>query len=245
VPDISLIMPTRERPFLARRMLDSVFATASRPSHLEVVLYIDGDDRPSHEINHPNLQIIKVIGPRAKMGAMTRACYAASRGRYTMLANDDLVFRTPGWDRVIVERFLVWADRVALVWGNDLFRGARLPTHPFLSRTTCELMGGICPEAYRRDYIDTHIYDIFCALDRLGHDRRVFLPDLIFEHTHVENGKAEADRTSIKLRKEADEVTYISWAEERRLAAARLARHIESSSVSQGTSDRPIRRRTG
>jgi hypothetical protein len=230
VIDISLILPTRERPLLALRMLESVFATASRPTELEVILYIDRDDRASHEIDHPNLRIVKLICPRAKMGAMTQACYAASSGRYVMLANDDLVCRTSGWDQAIRESFEACADQVALVWGNDLFRGARLPTHPFLSRTACEIMGGICPEAYRRDYIDTHIHDVFCALCRLGHDRRVFLPDLIFEHLHVENGKAEMDNTAIKFRKAEDEMTYIAWAEERRLAAARLARHIESAS---------------
>jgi hypothetical protein len=211
-------------------MLDSVFATASRSTELEVVLYIDGDDRPSHAIDHPNLRIVKLIRPRASMGVMTQACYAASSGRYIMLANDDLVCRSFGWDRVIQDRFDACEDEVALVWGNDLFRGERLPTHPFLSRTVCEIMGGICPEAYRRDYIDTHIYDIFCLLCRLGHDRRIFLPNLIFEHMHVENGKAEADSTSIKFRKEEDEMTYIAWGEERRLAATRLARHIEAGS---------------
>jgi hypothetical protein len=31
----------------------------------------------------------------------------------------------------------------------------------------------------------------------------------------------------MKLRKSDDEITFVAWAEERRLAAARLARHIE------------------
>ena len=224
--DFSLILPTRERPALARRMLDSVFATAERPENVEIIAYVDHDDRASLALEHPCLSLVKLVRPRATMGAITQACYAAASGRFIMLANDDIVFRTPGWDRAVLERFHAVGDDLALVWGNDLFRGARLPSHPILSRTACELMGGVCPEQYRRDYIDAHIYDIFRLLSRIGHHRLVYMPDVVFEHLHVENGKAAADSTSVKLRRSDDEVTYIAWAEERELAAHRFAQHI-------------------
>jgi hypothetical protein len=232
VIDISMILPTRERPALARRMLDSVFATADHPAGLEVVLYVDRDDTLSHGIDHAGLKLVRLLGPRAKMGAMTQACYAASHGRVIMLVNDDQVFRTAGWDTEILTTFARFPDDVALLWGNDLCRGASFPTHPVLSRTVCEIMGGVCPRAYRRDYIDTHIYDVFCTLRRLGHDRLIHLSHVVFEHLQVDVGKAEMDNTSIKLSKADDEITYIAWADERRLAAARLFRHIDSASGS-------------
>jgi len=231
LPDISLILPTRERPTQARQALDSVARTADRPRQLEVILYVDLDDVPSHGIEHPDLKVVKLIRPRAKMGAMTQACYAASAGRYVMLLNDDVVCRTAGWDAAILARLEQYADDVALVWGNDLFRGATLPSHPILARTACAIMGGVCPQKYHRDYIDAHIYDVFCALRRLGHDRLVYLPDVVFEHMHVEAGKAPFDNTAVKQRKTDDELTYIAWAEERWLAAARLARHIETAAA--------------
>jgi hypothetical protein len=230
-----MILPTRERPALARRMLDSAYDTADDPDGLEVVLYVDRDDLPSHGIDHTGLKLLRLIGPRAKMGAMTQACYAASHGRVIMLVNDDQVFRTAGWDTEILGTFAHYADDVALVWGNDLCRGASFPTHPVLSRTVCEIMGGVCPQTYRRDYIDTHIHDVFCVLRRLGHDRLIHLSHLVFEHLQVDVGKAEIDNTSIKLSKADDEITYIAWAEERRLAAARLFRHIDSASGTLST----------
>jgi hypothetical protein len=213
-------------------MLDSVYETADDPDGLEVVLYIDRDDRSSHRIAHAGLRLVKLISRRAKMGAMTRACYAASHGRVIMLVNDDQVFRTAGWDTEILSTMAGFRDDVALLWGNDLCRGASFPTHPILSRTVCDILGGICPGAYRRDYIDTHIYDVFCSLRWFGPDRLVHLPHLVFEHLQVDVGKADVDNTSIKLSKSDDEITYIAWAEERRLAAARLFRHIESASGS-------------
>jgi hypothetical protein len=225
-PDLSLILPTRARAPLARQALDSIAATVHRPERLEVVLYVDLDDVGSHALDHPALPIVKLIRPRARMGAITQACYAAASGRYVMLFNDDVICRTPAWDAIVLARFETVADDVALVWGNDLFRGAELPSHPILSRTVCEIMGGVCPPSYRRDYIDTHIYDIFRTLRSLGHDRLAYLPDVVFEHMHVEAGKAAFDSTSVKLRKADDELTYIAWAEERQRAAALCARHI-------------------
>jgi hypothetical protein len=226
VAEISLILPTRNRTSLVYRALDSIVETAEHPDKLEVVLYVDDDDLESQEIDYPSLTLIKLIQPRARMGEMTQACYAASHGRYVMLFNDDVVCRTSRWDELICQRFDAFADGIALLWGNDLFRGAAIPSHPVLSRTVCDLLGGVCPGAYHRDYIDVHLYDVFCQLRQRGHDRRLYLPDVVFEHLHPEAGKGACDRTSYKNRHHDDELTYLAWADERTLAAARLARHI-------------------
>jgi hypothetical protein len=217
-------------------MLDSACRTADRPQCLQVVVYVDRDDESSHSIDHTGLHVERLVGPRTTMGAMTQACYAASTGRCVMLANDDLVFRTVGWDSEILARLAVHTDGVALVWGNDLLRGDTLPTHPIVSRTAIEIMGCICPQAYRRDYIDTHIYDVFRTLRRLGHDRLEYLADVVFEHMHVDAGKGTLDDTAMKIRKSDDEITFIAWAEERRRAAARLGYFIKNPNAKPGPS---------
>jgi hypothetical protein len=226
-PLISLIVPTRGRPAAARRLLDSLAATAAEPDRLEAVLYVDRDDAPSRAIDHPGLRVVRRIGRRATMGRMTAACLAATAGQYCMLLNDDVVCRTDGWDARLVEAFERFADGVALVWCNDLFRGRRIPNFPALSRTACRVMGGLCPAAYRRDYIDTHLLDVFCKLKALGHDRLAYLPDVVIEHLHHQAGKAAPDATSVKARQAADELTFIAWEARRAVIAARLARHIE------------------
>jgi hypothetical protein len=231
VVEVSLILPTRGRPELARRALDSMVKTADRPDQLEAVLYIDRDDEGSHGIACPGLKVVKLIRPRARMGAMTQACFAASEGRLIMLLNDDVVSRVSGWDAAVRAAFASHADEVGLVWGNDLFRKEQFPTHPIVSRTVCEIMGSICPAAYHRDYIDTHVYDVFASLRSLGHDRLIYLPNVVFEHMHVEVGKAKFDETCVKYHKTDDEVTYLAWAEERQRAAARLAQHVEAGVV--------------
>ncbi len=221
---ISLLLPTRGRPDQARQMLQTVCATAADPAQIEVVLYLDRDDVPSHGLDHPGLRVTRLIEPRATMGAMTAACHAAATGRYLMLANDDLVFHTPGWDRHVLAAFARVPDDIALVWGNDLMHGADFATHPIVSQLSCNLMGGICPPGYYHEYIDLHLFDVFQRLRRARYDRMMHLPDVIFEHRHA--GAAAA-----KPRGVLDEQTYIAWTEERRRIARRLARHIAAATA--------------
>jgi glycosyltransferase involved in cell wall biosynthesis len=225
--DISLILPTRGRPQHIERVLDSLMESAVDPSRLEIVLYVDLDDEPSHGIEFAGANIVKLIRPRTKMGRITRQCYEASHGRYIMLANDDMIFQTREWDRIVVDAFAQCGDDIALVWGNDLHSG--MPVHPYLSRAVCDLMDGVCPEDYDREFIDTHIWDIFRKLKRLGHDRMRYLPDLVLEHIYVHAGKAEADATFEKPRHAADERLYIAWDEERQCKADQIGRHIGKS----------------
>ncbi len=224
---ISLVLPTRGRVALAQRMLQSVRTTARRPEAIQVVLYLDADDAASHALSCEGLVLDRIIGPGGRMGAITQASYAACRGDYIMLVNDDVIFRTPGWDARVRETFARFADGVGLAWGNDLFQGPVLPSHPILSRAACEVMGGVCPADYDRDSIDKHIFDIFRRLGERGHARAVYLPDVVVEHLHPEAGKGKVDETYRRRNPSLDEFVYLAWAEEREALAAALAAKIE------------------
>lgn len=185
-PTLSLILPTRGRSAPLRRFLASVAATAARPARLEVVLVTDEDDPESHHIDHPKLEIRSIIGPAGRtMGTLNATGYAASRGEYVMLLNDDVVIRTRGWDRTILACFRCFPDPVGLVHVNDTLIRDNLCTFPVLSRAYCELIGGICPTVYRRYRIDDHIEDVFNLLAMLGYRRAVYLPDVVFEHLNA------------------------------------------------------------
>jgi glycosyltransferase involved in cell wall biosynthesis len=231
---ISLLLPTRGRPTLLQRLFESLANTTADLSALEVVLYVDEDDTETQQISHPSLFLVKLIGtPGQKMGNMNRACYEASRGRHVMLMNDDVVFRTKGWEARVLEAFGRFPDEVALVYGNDLHQRKGVPTFPIVSRRVCELIGGICPRDYLNVYIDVHLHDIFKKLARLGHDRLVYLDDVIFEHMHHEVGKSLKDHTYAKKDERADDFIFISLDDERRSQAQRLAQYIEGKKKSR------------
>jgi len=224
---ISLLLPTRHRLCLVERLFKSIKVTADNLAGLEVVLYVDEDDRESRGITFPGLSMVKLVGTKEPMGKITDLCYEASHGQYVMLMNDDVIFRTQGWDNRVREAFLPFKDSIALVYGNDLYQRGCVGTFPILSRTACEVMGGVCPEEYRCSHIDTHLSDIFRKLASMGYRRDVYLSDVIFEHMHYEVGKSDMDEIYRAKNPQVDELAYISWEEERRWIANRLANYIE------------------
>jgi hypothetical protein len=233
--EISVLLPTRGRPARAERMLRSLAETAARREAIEIVMLVDRDDTASHAIDACGLQTTRLVRRRSTMGVMTDVCYRASSGRHVMLANDDIVFRTPGWDNVVLDALTRHDDGVAFVWGNDDFTGG--PTHPFLSRTTCELMGGVCPTAYDRLFIDVHLYNVFRKLKALGHDRLQFLPEVLIDHIHADAGKETGDDTYFKSHARSDEILYIHFEEDRQRVAENLSRHIQLHALRKTTTE--------
>lgn len=225
--NISLLLPTRGRPAMLERLFASLVRTTADLTDLEVVLYLDSDDHGSQSVSHPSLSLVKLIGqPGQTMGFMNGACYEASRGRYVMLINDDVIFRTAGWDRRVIESFHQFPDDVALVYGNDLDQGKAVPTFPTVSRRVCNVLGEICPRGYRNLHIESHLFDIFRQLARLGHNRIVYLEDVVFEHMHPVVGKAEIADTYVKKDKRGDDILFIELDNGRRSKARKLAQAI-------------------
>ena len=109
----------------------------------------------------------------------------------------------------LAEAFERFPDGIALVYGNDLDQGKRVPTFPALSRKTCEIMRGVCPAQYLNPHIESHMMDIFKRLKALGHDRIVYLRDVIFEHLHHTLGKSAEDKTSKKKDPDFDDWQFL------------------------------------
>jgi hypothetical protein len=226
---ISLLLPTRGRVALVQRLFDSLVQTTDDLQKLEVVVYVDEDDAESLKIDHPALSLVKIVGRAGTtMGNMNRACYDASHGRYVMLINDDVVFRTQGWDARVREAATRYPDDIALVYGNDLDQGEAVPTFPIVSRTVCDVLGEICPRGYRHLHIESHLLDIFKQLARLGYKRICYLDDVIFEHMHYVVGKAAIDLTYAKRSQRLDDILFIALDDERVFKAKFLARWIEA-----------------
>jgi hypothetical protein len=222
-PLISVLLPTRARPALARRFLDSLCDMADEPARLEAILYTDDDDSSADEIGHPSLTIRRVIGPRVSMGAANTACLRQASGDILLLANDDIVVRTRGWDSKVRACDALNADGIYLAWPNDGFASHRISTFPVLTRRTCELLSDPYPSVYRKAFIDTELLDIFMRLERLGWRRLNYLRDVVFEHHHHRLGKRAIDETSRAHLRFIDDGTFLARAPARQRLAERLA----------------------
>lgn len=225
---ISLLMPTRGRPALAKRFFNSVLNLTSRADAVEILLYVDEDDTESHGLDFEGLEIRRIIGPRLTMGEYNARCLAEARGDIIVLVNDDMVVRTPGWDERLRELDAEYEDRLYLAYGNDLFKGENLCTFPIISRRTCELLIDPFPAEYRGAFIDYHLLDIFKRLEMLGENRIRYLDNVIFEHLHYRAGKAQIDDTYTQRKRFADDLDFLVLSGPRLLAAQRLYCSVHS-----------------
>ena len=236
---ISLLVPTRGRPELARRFLESVLARSERPDLVEVVLYADEDDTGSHRLSVEGLEVHTIVGPRTSMGGYNSACLERARGDILILGNDDVVIQTRGWDRKLRELHAAMQDQVYLAYPNDLFKGRRLSSFPILSRRACELLAEPFPRAYVGAFIDQHLLDVFKRLEWRGHPRMVYLEDVIFEHMHFRSGKGDFDEIYGNRGRFADDETFLRLSAERGRAAERLKEAIEGRQVTAADAEAP------
>jgi glycosyltransferase involved in cell wall biosynthesis len=219
---ISLLLPTRGRPHWVRRVFESLAEHTAVLDDLEVVLYVDEDDQPSHGLDHESFRVVKIIGPRASMGEYNTACLEHASGEIVILMNDDVIVRTPGWDRRVAELAAAVPDGVFLAYANDLHMGKRMCTFPICTRKACEIMVRPYPEEYRAGFIDWHLFDVFKRLKAMGHDRIFFLEKIVFEHCHYMAGKAEIDPTYRSKDYYADDWTFVALRDLRQKIAERL-----------------------
>jgi len=233
---ISLLLPTRGRPTLVNRLFTSIAETTSHLDQLEVVLYVDEDDTSSYDLDSKFFSVVRIIGPALTMGGYNSACFEKARGEVLILANDDMVIRTSGWDDRIRAMNAKFEDQIYLGYANDLFKKSRFCTFPILSRRTCELLATPYPSAYRRAFIDVHLFDIFKRLQHAGFDRIRYFDDLVFEHLHYRTGKVPDDETYRLARKGrfADDPTFLALTAKRSEAAARLISAIRNEPFAAG-----------
>jgi GT2 family glycosyltransferase len=226
---ISIIVPTRGRVEQLQRFLKSVQLNAARPDALEVIIVVDDDDEPSKHVTLQGLRTKTVEVPRGlTMGSLNMAGYRASTGSYIMLANDDVIVRSPGWDAAAEAVFRSFADDIVLVHVNDGIFQEKLCTFPFLTRRFCEMAGGISHEGYRRYRIDDEIYNVFNLLAVLGHRRIVYLPDVLFEHQNFSvSGLGGIEYRPVPEIHAADTEIFDARLDVRKELGIRLARWID------------------
>lgn len=229
-PIISLLLPSRGRAKLVERLFASIEATTAKLAQIEIVLYLDDDDVASHYLDSDSFKVTKIIGTKSSMGAYNSACLALAKGSIIILINDDIIFRTFGWDEQIIAMDRQFADKIYLAYANDLFK-KNWCSFPILSRKTCQALVEPYPIDYKGAFIDTHLYDVFKRLQQAGFDRICYLEDVIFEHLHYRAGKAAFDDTYKKRGRFTDDSAFIRLAAMRQQNAEQLLAIIKDGTL--------------
>jgi hypothetical protein len=188
---ISVLVPSRGRPEMFKRMYESAVSTAIYPRRIEVICCHDTDDdtRVFYPPLVPGLRYLTVV--RGLLSKVWNSCADAAKGEILMHAGDDITFNTPGWDVRVREEFDKLPDKIGLVFADDLSTNfPDLATHGFLHRRWVETVGYFLPPLFSSDWNDVWVSEVAKKIGRF-----VPMGDVVIEHHHYTFGKAERDQT--------------------------------------------------
>jgi len=209
-------------------MMSSVFSLAAKPHAVQVVLYLDDDDPHRRETLDvvgdyvaDDCDVRVVEGSRIVLSEMWNRCAEVARHDVLAHSDDDVLYRTGGWDRLVLDAFAGYPDRIVFVHGRDGVHDERFGTHGFIHGRWVETVGYFVPPYFSSDWNDAWLNEV---ANDIG--RRHYLPDLYTEHMHPAVGKAQMDDTYRERmeRGAADDVDrrYADLREERIADAAKL-----------------------
>jgi len=172
---VSILTPTRDRPEMARAMMES-----AGPGH-EFLFYVDEDDPAIYDV-----PIVR--GPRVRLGVVWNHLARKASGDYLMMGNDDLIFRSENWAERLQE--VLPPDKAGVACFDDGINGGKHFAFPIITRRWYELVGQFTAEVFTFGYHDTWIFDIAQMADK-----SYYIGDVLVEHIHPTVGKRPADKT--------------------------------------------------
>jgi len=142
------------------------------------------EDDPSKGYPEPTIR-----GPRIGASASARRLLERVETPFFMFAADDVIFRTPGWDRKFVKAMP--EDQLAVLWPYSASRNKCF--HCFTSMTWHKLVE-VYPDKFRHFGADGWIVHVAELCNRL------ISVDAVVEHMHYKFGKSKEDATYTEAR---------------------------------------------
>lgn len=185
---ILILVPSRDggsgRVVNVERLIKSWKDTTSGSSDLTIVADYDEWDiyGPIAKDIGLFIQERRNLCPKLNAAAITSAEY------YDIISfmGDDCVFQTKGWE----EEIIAWQDKnKGICYCNDLLQGEILPNNVFIWSDIIRALGFMCPPELQHYYIDNFWKDLGIRLGRIE-----YFSNIIIEHRHWSNGKAEKDK---------------------------------------------------
>ena len=182
---ISICCPSRGRPDLAARMVESINRTVSKPSNVEIMLYLNDDDEKLQEYKQNIDKKYYTIGPNQSTCLTWNQLANKASHDILFLAGDDIQFVTKDWDKNIIRAFDQHADKICMVVpfdGNGKGKGKDLlpnnepytltegdvagSPHFALHRNWIKALGYFVPPFFWHWYVDTYTQTVARKLGR-------------------------------------------------------------------------------
>ena len=213
--DLLVIVPSRGRPQSIARLLDSVHATSRLQTHLHVAVDEDDEKLPQYQAVMDKAGAegdVLEVGARKGLCAWTNEVAVRRAAEYPFLASlgDDMVPRTPGWDRALA-RGIQDMGGTGFTYPWD---GTRedIPEAVVMSSDIVAALGWMCEPSLAHWYPDNVWADLGRGAGCLRHLRAIAV-----DHRNAFAGQGKPDATARDNGRSlnADRDAYWAWRRER------------------------------
>ena len=166
---ISILLPSHERSKKFKRMLNSLIDTCYKSERIEILLLLDENDNELKNYlkiikneNYNNISI-KLFIKNLKTHAIRNNYLAEkSNGDIIFPLNDDMVFVSKNWDKVIDNEFSkIDYEKPYCVWiGSDIKYKYLHSDYPIINKAWYKKLGYVGSEFFNFWYLDTWICDL-------------------------------------------------------------------------------------
>ena len=204
---ISFCCPSRGRPELAKRLVDT--ATSTQKGETEFLFYLNDDDPALEKYKDLLDEKHYTVGPNQS------TCYSwnlmANKAKHdiVMLMGDDVQVKTQDWDHLIAEQFDKYNDRILMVvpsdgrikgskrfkdetkiWGDEALPAPHFAVHKNWTNT----LGYLAPPFFWHWHVDSYTQKVARRLRRC-----LYLPTVEFKAKKVFDKTGAQVRTHLNI----------------------------------------------
>ena len=202
---ISILTPSRSRPSRLNDFVKSVYEMSKAPENLEFLNYVDNDDPDIDSYK----KIEKQITASSECKFLFKNFYESpmsvskswnvlasnSSGNVLIMGNDDVIYKTRGWDSILIEETLKFKDDIYLMWFNDGIKKNKHASFPIISRKWYETLGYFTPGCFNFGFNDTWLFEISLIIKRAH-----YLDNVLIDHMSWKSDKKYWDSTYARNR---------------------------------------------
>jgi len=187
------ICPSRNRPELCKRMLDSFDKTKSEWSN--IIVYVSVDDPQIGKYEDILNGRLHIFGPRRTLVEVINyvSCEYMSAIAYYQEVNDDHIYITDKWDEKLIGKIEYGGNKFGMAWGRDGMNNndnPNLPTAVIVSGEIIKALGYFFPPHLKHIACDDALLDIGNKTKTIFYN-----PEVTIEHMHyyaIVNNKHKA-----------------------------------------------------
>lgn len=191
--DMLYVVPSRGRPENIDRLLQAFKATTSR---CQVIVVVDTDDPKLSEyelVNRKYRRSTLIVSPPNRLVPALNLGVSTFGPEHDFIGfmGDDHLPLTADWDLQFAMELNILGT--GIVYGNDLLQGEEMPTAVCMTSDIIESLGYMAPPSLEHLCVDLVWKEWGKGLGKLK-----YRDDIIIEHLHPANEKAELDESYVK-----------------------------------------------